>query len=52
MRLFLIDEDGNVIEKGVLTNNGFKFELISSQLNIVLNRKSSENLNLSKYLFN
>lgn len=31
MRLFLVDKDGNVIEKGILTNNGFKFKLISAQ---------------------
>ncbi|MDG1238525.1 MAG: hypothetical protein P8N69_06410 [Flavobacteriales bacterium] len=31
MKLFLVDKDGNVIEKGILTNNGFKFKLISAQ---------------------
>ena len=49
MKLFLIDEDGNVIEKGILTNNGFKFELISSQLEYSFKIENfPENLNLSE----
>ena len=49
MKLFLIDEDGNVIEKGILTNNGFKFELISSQLEYSFKIENfPDNLDLSE----
>ena len=34
INLFLIDENGRIIQKGKLTNNGFKFELISLTIRI------------------
>ena len=49
MRLLLVDKEGNVIEKGILTNNGFKFELISSQLEYSFKLENfPDNLDLSE----
>ena len=49
INLFLIDENGRIIQKGKLTNNGFKFELISSQLEYSFRLENfPENLDLSE----
>ena len=49
MRLLLVDKEGNVIEKGILTNNGFKFELICSQLEYSFKLENfPDNLDLSE----
>ena len=52
INLFLIDENGQVIQKGILTNNGFKFELISSQLEYRFRLENfPKNLDLSQIPF-
>ena len=49
INLFLLDENGLIIQKGKLTNNGFKFELISSQLEYSFRLENfPENLDLSE----
>ena len=49
INLFLIDKNGQIIQKGKLTNNGFKFELISSQLEYSFRIENfPENLDLSE----
>ena len=49
INLFLVNENGKIIQKGKLTNNGFKFELISSQLKYsFIIENFPENLDLSE----
>lgn len=49
IKLFLIDEHGQIIKNGELTNEGFKFELISSQLEYKFRLENfPENLDISE----
>ena len=49
IKLFLIDENGQIIKNGELTNEGFKFELISSQLEYKFRLENfPENLDISE----
>jgi hypothetical protein len=49
INLFLIDENDQIVQKGKLTDNGFKFELISSQLKYSFRIENfPENLDLSE----
>jgi hypothetical protein len=48
-KLYLIDENGKIIQEGLLTENGFKFELLSSSTQYKFKLENfSENLDLSE----
>ena len=48
-KVYLIDENGTIIQEGILTENGFKFELISSSTQYKFKLENfPENLDLSE----